>query len=181
MQEFEVIPDVIDKSPEKILTVKFGDKSVNLGNTLTPTEVKNEPEITWESAPSDYYTLLMVDPDAPTKNAPMFREVRHWLVTNIQGSDLSTGEHITEYIGSGPPKHTGLHRYIFLLYKQPNKIDFDIPKTDATSRCHRLRFNTKKFAKKYNLGDAVSGNFYQAEWDSFVDERNKNIKNCDLI
>lgn len=179
MKDFEVIPDVIDKSPEKILTVKFGNKSVNLGNILTPTEVKNVPEITWESGPNEFYTLLMTDPDAPSKSAPTFGEVRHWLVTNIHGSDLSTGEHITEFAGSGPPKDTGLHRYIFLLFKHPNKIEFDIPKTSNTSRCHRLKFNTKNFTKKYNLGDPLAGNFYQAQWDSYVEERNKKFSNCD--
>lgn len=54
------------------------------------------------------------DPDAPSRVDPKWREWRHWLVGNIPGFDVSKGETLSEYIGSGPPKDTGLHRYIFL-------------------------------------------------------------------
>lgn len=29
-------------------------------------------------------------------------------------------------------------------------------------------FAIRKFAAKYNLGDPVAGNFYQAQWDDYV-------------
>lgn len=177
MHKFSFVPDVIEKSPEKILAMSFEDKQVNLGNIFTPTEVKNAPQITWEADPSDYYTLLMVDNDPPVA----FRQVRHWLVVNIKGSDITTGQNITEFLSSGPPKNHGMHKYLFLLYKQPKQIEFDIPKTSAKSRCHRYKFNTNEFAKKYNLGDPIAGNFYQAEWDLYVEEKNKNFKICDCL
>ena len=31
-----------------------------------------------------------------------------------------------------------------------------------------LQFKIRDFAKKYNLGEPVAGNFYQAEWDDYV-------------
>lgn len=58
--------------------------------------------------------MLYVDPDAPSRADNKFSEWRHWLVYNIQGSDVSTGSTLCEYIGAGPPKGTGLHRYILL-------------------------------------------------------------------
>ncbi len=67
----------------------------------------------------------IVDPDAPTRTEPTFREVRHWLVVNIKGNDLSSGTVKYEFIGSGPPKDTGLHRYIFVVFKQPEQLGFD--------------------------------------------------------
>lgn len=182
LEEHKVIPDVIRTSPNEILSVLYdGMNEVNLGNVLTPTQVKDMPQIKWNADENSYYTLLMVDPDAPSRSMPMFREVRHWMVTNIKGSNISSGDHVTEYLGSGPPKKTGLHRYIFLLYKHAEKIAFNEPKTEALSRCHRFRFNTLDFAKKYHLGEPIAANFYQAEWDSYVDERNKNIKNCEVL
>lgn len=54
------------------------------------------------------------DPDAPSREDPKWGEWRHWLVINIPGNDLSAGEVAAEYIGAGPPKDTGLHRYILL-------------------------------------------------------------------
>ena len=52
------------------------------------------------------------DPDAPSRKDPKYREWRHWLVVNVPGGDVSRGEVCAEYVGAGPPKGTGLHRYI---------------------------------------------------------------------
>lgn len=61
---------------------------------MTPTSVKDVPEVTWEGEPDAYYTLLMVDPDAPSRSNPKNREFRHWLVTNIRGNDVQKGDEI---------------------------------------------------------------------------------------
>lgn len=64
----------------------------------------------------------MVDPDAPSRETPTAREICHWLVINIPGNKVADGQTIAEYIGSGPPEGSGLHRYIFLIFKQADKI-----------------------------------------------------------
>lgn len=74
----------------------------------------------------------MTDPDAPSRADPNFREVRHWLVVNIPGTDVTKGDTIVEFIGSGPPEGTGLHRYTFLVYKQSNKLNYDEEFTPKT-------------------------------------------------
>lgn len=94
--------------------------SADLGNELTPTQVKDKPTLTWDAENGAYYTLLMIDPDAPSRQNPKFREFRHWLVMNIPGTSINKGDEVIGYISSGPPKNTGLHRYVFLIYKQPN-------------------------------------------------------------
>lgn len=179
MEQAKVIPDVIDAPPPTTLSVTYPDnKQVSLGNELTPTEVKTTPTVNWTPENSTYYTLAMVDPDAPSRADPKFREVKHWLVGNILENDISTGDVIAEYVGSGPPKGTGLHRYVFLLYKQGGKLEFgDEPKTASTSRANRLSFSIRKFAEKYSLGQPIAGNFYVAQWDPYVEIRNKNITN----
>ena len=48
-----------------------------------------------------------VDPDAPSRKDPKFREWHHWLVANIPGNDIQSGEVLSEYVGSGPPKGSG--------------------------------------------------------------------------
>lgn len=179
MEEAGIIPDVIDAAPKSTVSVIYpGNKSVNLGSELTPTDVKDPPAVKWDADDqSTFYTLAMVDPDAPSRAEPKFREVNHWLVGNVRGSDVATGDVITDYLGSGPPKGTGLHRYVFLVFKQKERIEFDEPRTSNTSRAHRLSFSIRKFAGKYGLGQPIAGNFYVAQWDPYVDIRNKNITN----
>lgn len=107
--------------------------SANLGNILTPTQVKDKPTVSWEAENGAYYTLLLVDPDAPSRANPKFREWRHWLVMNIPGTSIDRGDEVFGYIGSGPPKKTGLHRYVYLIYKQPNGI-IDHNESRSTNR-----------------------------------------------
>lgn len=69
--------------------------------------------------------LFFPDPDAPSRKEPTYREWHHWLVGNIPGNNVDQGDVLSAYIGSGPPPDTGLHRYVFLVYKQNGKINFD--------------------------------------------------------
>lgn len=105
---------------------------MNLGNELTPTQVKDVPTLTWDADNNAYYTVLMVDPDAPSRMKPEQREFRHWLVMNVPGCSVAQGDEVIGYLGSGPPKGTGLHRYIFLVYKQPDgKIHHNEPRSSS--------------------------------------------------
>ena len=54
---------------------------------------------------SNYFDII--DPDAPSRTDPKFREWHHWLVGNIPGCDVSKGETLSQYVGSGPPPNTG--------------------------------------------------------------------------
>jgi len=168
MEEHGVVPDVIDTAPADELEVRYGDLSVSLGNELTPTQVKNIPTVHWNADDGSYYLLCMTDPDAPSRANPVRREFRHWLVGNIPGDKLDQGETLTEYVGSGPPKDTGLHRYVFLLYKQPGKIHFEEPFISNRTRDTRPNFSIKAFAQRYSLGNPLAGNFYQAQYDDYV-------------
>lgn len=169
MDKLAVVPDVIDKTPLSCLEVTFTENvNVENGNTLTPTKVKDKPVVKWMAEEGSFYLLIMTDPDAPSRKQPKFREWHHWLVANIPGNDVSKGEILSDYIGAGPPKDTGLHRYVLLVYKQPSKLSFDEQKLTNRSGEGRGKFSTRNFAKKYNLGDPVAGNFFQAQWDSYV-------------
>uniref|UniRef100_A0A1B6EX03 Phosphatidylethanolamine-binding protein n=1 Tax=Cuerna arida TaxID=1464854 RepID=A0A1B6EX03_9HEMI len=169
MDKLGLVPDVIDTLPGEIIQVTYeGKYKVDEGKELTPTQVKNVPEVKFPADPQQWYTLLMTDPDAPTRANPTVGEVQHWLVTNIPGSDVTAGETIHEYIGSGPPQGTGLHRYIFLVYKQPGKLTFDEPRVTNRSRANRLNFSTRNFVAKYKLEGPIAANVYQAQFDDYV-------------
>ncbi|XP_005176891.1 protein D2-like [Musca domestica] len=165
----EIIPDVIDAAPQQFLKVSYDNGlTVDKGIELTPTQVQKQPKVEWDAEDGVYYTLIMTDPDAPSRVEPKFREFRHWLVVNIPGNQIDQGEVLAAYIGSGPPKGTGLHRYVFLLYKQSGKLEFDEARVGNNSSQDRPKFKAAKFAEKYNLGSPIAGNFYQAQYDDYV-------------
>uniref|UniRef100_A0A1L8EBV7 Putative phosphatidylethanolamine-binding protein n=1 Tax=Haematobia irritans TaxID=7368 RepID=A0A1L8EBV7_HAEIR len=168
-QDLEVVPDVISVAPTELLKVSYsGGVEVKEGNVLTPTQVKDQPTLSWNADSNAFYTVCMTDPDAPSRKEPTYREWHHWLVGNVPGSDVSAGEVLSAYVGSGPPEGTGLHRYVFLVYKQDGKLTFDETRLPNNSGDGRGCFKISAFAQKYKLGNPIAGNFYQAEWDDYV-------------
>jgi len=159
-----IVPDVIDVLPTDIMEVKYGDLQVNNGNELTPSQVKEAPtSISWPTEDGSLYTLLMTDPDAPSREKPKFREWHHWLVVNIPGCVVNKGEVQLKYVGSGPPKGTKLHRYVFLAYKQPSRISYSDTVVCTKPGLERASRKARDLAATYNLGKPVAGNYFQAE------------------
>lgn len=165
----DIVPDVLDHLPSSPpLNLTYVNTAVTPGEELTPTQVKDGPLLTYHAEQDSWYLACMTDPDAPSRTEPKFREFLHWLVGNIPGSDVTAGDVLAEYVGAGPPQGTGLHRYVVLLYKQPGKISFTEPRLTNRSTEGRRMFSVKKFALKYNLGDPVAVNVFQAKWDEYV-------------
>ncbi|VVD00619.1 unnamed protein product [Leptidea sinapis] len=165
----KIVPDVIPSAPTKSITFKYPSGAVaQLGNELTPTQVKEQPSVSFEADPNSYYTLIFTDPDNYDGPEKVYREWHHWLVVNIPGDKVADGEVLSGYIGSGPPEGTGIHRYVYIVYKQPGKLTFDEPRLTNKSIDGRAMFSTKVFAQKYNLGAPYAGNFYRAQFDDYV-------------
>ncbi|XP_028565466.1 phosphatidylethanolamine-binding protein 1-like [Podarcis muralis] len=161
----------VDEKPAVPLSVNYGSVEIDeLGKVLTPTQVKNRPtKIDWENCSAEkLYTLVLTDPDAPSRKNPKFREWHHFLVVNMKGNDISSGTVLSDYVGSGPPKGTGLHRYVWLVYEQAQELECNEPILSNRSGDKRGNFKVESFRNKYKLGAPVAGTCYQAEWDNYV-------------
>ena len=166
----QVVPDVLDTPPGAIANVQFPGAAAEQGNVLTPTLVKNAPTVTWTDEPNTLYTVVMTDPDAPSREEPTYREWLHWVVVNVPGSGrVAEGQSHFGYVGAGPPPDTGLHRYVVLVYKQGDRIEPSETPRPSTQQSDRPKSNVRAFASKYGL-KLVAGNFFQAEFDSYVPE-----------
>ncbi|XP_055586649.1 protein D2-like [Uranotaenia lowii] len=165
----EIVPDVIAEPPQAMVQVLFpSGAKVEMGNELTPTQVKDKPMLDWKvDDGGTLYTLILTDPDAPSRANPKMREWKHWLVVNIPGVAVSKGTVLADFVSSAPPQASGLHRYVFLVYKQPGKINPDEPVLSKHNP-NRAQFQAAEFAEKYNLGSPIAGNFYQAQYDDHV-------------
>ncbi|NXU69189.1 PEBP1 protein, partial [Horornis vulcanius] len=161
----------VEQKPAHPLRVKYGSVEIDeLGKVLTPTQVQHRPtSIEWDGCdPQKLYTLVLTDPDAPSRKDPKFREWHHFLVTNMKGNNVGSGTVMSDYVGSGPPKGTGLHRYVWLVYEQPQQLACNEPVLSNRSGDKRGKFKVAAFRSKYGLGALVAGTCYQAEWDDYV-------------
>ncbi|XP_076824422.1 phosphatidylethanolamine-binding protein 1-like [Clavelina lepadiformis] len=97
----------VEACPKELAIVKFGNVELtNICQILTPTQAQNQPEVSWTTAPEKLYSIFMMDPDAPSRQDPKYREWYHWGVLNIPGTKINEGQIIADYIGAGPPKGT---------------------------------------------------------------------------
>ncbi|XP_077417343.1 phosphatidylethanolamine-binding protein 1 [Vanacampus margaritifer] len=161
----------VEEEPSRPLVVKYGSVEIDeLGKVLTPTQVQTRPTcIEWEGCdPGKLYTLALTDPDAPSRKNPKFREWHHFLVVNMKGNEPSSGDVLSDYVGSGPPKGTGLHRYVWLVYSQAGALSCSERVLGNRSGDGRGQFSVGAFRRKYGLSAPVAATCYQAEWDDYV-------------
>ncbi|CRK29712.1 hypothetical protein BN1723_003589 [Verticillium longisporum] len=110
---------------------------------------------------STRFIIVMVGPDAPSRANPTNRSIRHYLAGNFTvgtnvSSVLSTASTLvnssapfTSYGPPAPPAGTGVHRYIYLLYVQPEALN------GSSSLPALVQFRTQA-----GLGPAIGGTYF---------------------
>ncbi|KAF4562454.1 hypothetical protein EYR40_004734 [Pleurotus pulmonarius] len=99
----QLIPDVLPPSPSFTPSVLFSvvwpsGKQAHLGNELTRDDTLDEPDIVFagvgvgEGGSDDErrYTLVMCDPDAPSRAEPKYKEFRHWVRNEVLAPSRDT-------------------------------------------------------------------------------------------
>jgi phosphatidylethanolamine-binding protein len=72
---------------------------------------------------------------------------------------------VANYIGPGPPPGSSPHRYVFLLYKQPDAFDLKLyaPANGAEyGNMARMRFDLAGFEQKAKLGSPIAVNYFKS-------------------
>jgi len=138
---------------------------VRMGQKMKMADVRSAPSrIKCSSLASagnadDLYLLMMVNPDVPSMAKPLQRSWLHWMLVNVKGFQTESGRILCKYTPPTPSANSGLHRYIFFLFKQEDHLD-QVAAFDA-ARCGK--FSVSEFAKRYHLGKPVAMTFFQAE------------------
>jgi phosphatidylethanolamine-binding protein (PEBP) family uncharacterized protein len=110
-------------TPSVDLEIKFEKATAKQGNVILPSLSSKAPKILFQHH-SKQYTVIMIDPDVPSLFQP---SALHWSMTNVVFDDEGNykGETLNDYGGPGPPPFHGLHRYIFIVFAQSEKVDFE--------------------------------------------------------
>ncbi|XP_049879008.1 protein D2-like [Pectinophora gossypiella] len=157
-KKLQLVPNVIPTAPQNKLTVIYGeDREVELGNSFEITDTLSPPKVTWDGDEDSLYTLIMTGPDVPFPQPPRPSQILHWLIGNIEGNDLDSGDVIAPYLQPLPPPTSDPLRYTLLVYKQN-----DVENFTELSTLKRKGFKIADFAEKHNLDGPVFGNFFLA-------------------
>merc|ERR1711974_68514 len=160
--EAGIVKDLKISPPEKQLQVLYpGLNPLAPGETLSVTNTVETPGLRLVGAvEGKLYTVAMVDPDAPSRKNPRAAQWLHWIITNVKGELLISGEElvgdqVTPYAGPSPPKSSGPHRYVLLVWQQQNTVSMESPRS-------RARGDISRISKSLGLGAPIAGNYFFA-------------------
>ncbi|KAK1383037.1 Terminal flower 1 [Heracleum sosnowskyi] len=161
-----VVGDVVDyiSSSVKMIVTYNPNKQVYNGHELFPAQVSLKPKVEVPGADMrSFFTLIMTDPDVPGPSDPYLKEHLHWIVTDIPGTtDASFGREVVSY--ESPKPVIGIHRFVFLLYKQKRRQTMNAPPS-------RDRFSSRKFAEENELGSPVAAVFFNCQRETAARRR----------
>ncbi|PVZ97136.1 hypothetical protein BB558_006920 [Smittium angustum] len=157
----DILPSIIpsDFKPETNLGVTYVGREMNFGTEYFPfnNETDKLPEFAYNADPNTFYTLALVDPDAPSRADPFRAQVRHWLNVNIPGTQISAGNSTaTPYLAPRPFVGCGRKRFVYVLAKQPSQLP------NLTVPAARPGFNIADFAKNNSM-TIVGANYFEVE------------------
>ncbi|KAG2383382.1 hypothetical protein C9374_004719 [Naegleria lovaniensis] len=179
VQDLEIVPnmfpsvDSIDQGDGFSMEILYNNEKVSYGSKMTPSQVKHEPtvHITVKDLnkyqPGHFFTLIMSDPDAPSRRDPKCREWLHWIKANMKinndGSvSMKEVSNVADYMGSAPPKGTGYHRYVFSLFYHVGKLVHLKEHHWGPSNESRACFLASQFAKNHHMHDPVAIGCFEA-------------------
>ncbi|KZT54291.1 PEBP-like protein [Calocera cornea HHB12733] len=174
-KDARIVPDVIDEfDPSAQVFLEWElDMAVTPGKSVNKSDSASTPILTASNLPFGHrgpYLILTVDPDAPSHSDPKNSPFRHFLQTDLWlRGELSDelpyawkleneSTPLSEWYPPAPPPGSGPHRYVTLLYAQPDDLDLTFVDWDD-----RKRFNVKRFAERTGLNEPLAGLWFYVE------------------
>ncbi|KAJ7480831.1 PEBP-like protein [Mycena latifolia] len=177
-----LIPSVLDPAfrPTALLSIVLPSGPVALGAEVALPDTVDPPGIVIAAAPSESdlgddgllksgearYTRGMLDPDAPSAAQPTSSQFRHWVITGLTVPEDPTQPALqptpaaNAYRPPGPPKGSGIHRYTFVLFREPPNFSLpaDAPERGGSTEAHR-HWDAAKFGERHGL-EMVGAAYY---------------------
>ncbi|KAN0098461.1 putative protease inhibitor [Hyaloscypha variabilis] len=161
----------LSKDKSKVLSVTFGTHKVIPGEHIPKGEAQTTPDLNFNVA-TGTYIVVCVDPDAPFPGFGILGPALHWLQSGLKPersadgtTNLVAGDtpFMADYAGPGPPPPSSPHRYVFLLYEQPEGFDvakYAPPDGKKVGIRPRVRYDLKAFEAQAKLGPVVASNYF---------------------
>lgn len=177
LQGARVIPNLISANQLQlrgVLNQQFDGKNVSVGQLVgSVDEVKSIPtwSVEYSSQASNSgqfvnanYTVMTLDPGAASEQPR--NVVRHFLANNITlntatGGLKNTSKPIAGWFSPVPPPGSGVHRYVTLVFRQPQNFTSTLPASlQNRNETIDTNFNLAQYIQQTNLGPIVAANFF---------------------
>lgn len=168
MADHPAIKAVLDKSLP-VLQQSLDSKSVENGAYIGRASAQSAPQLTLSSPrasdPAKKYLLINIDLDAPFASFNFLSPILHMFQTDLTFSASDTLETGTSplipWAPPGPPPGAGPHRYVSVLYEQPESFKSEaLFPTLPIKMTGRMRFDFAGFEKKAGVGKPIAGSWF---------------------
>ncbi|KAJ3199465.1 hypothetical protein HDU82_000388 [Entophlyctis luteolus] len=172
-----------DSQGEAPLRIHFPSKATvaSRGAKLTKKESQQEPSLTVAAAiiqpdtRAKSFICIALDLDAPFPSMPIMSPIVHWMITDLKLSTdreaggfiplVAAGEPLMFWAAPEPPPMSGPHRYIFLLWEQPEGMTAETARESLGFQGNigalaRTRWDQEAAESKLGLGKAIAGNYF---------------------
>lgn len=117
--------------------------------------------------------VIGLDIDAPFPSFGVLGPILHWIQPGLKPETAAGGSasmltssgtpFVSNYIGPAPPPGSSPHRYVFLLYEQPE--GFDATKYAPAGgknmgNLQRMRYDLGAFESQAKLGPVLAANYF---------------------
>ncbi|KAK2774177.1 hypothetical protein FQN52_004407 [Onygenales sp. PD_12] len=171
----------IQTDPSKLLGLNIGNHAnVKPGQYIPRADAQSAPELFLPNPPvpagRNTYIVITLDIDAPFPSLPILGPILHWIQPGLQPTPTptptpssatdhtlklqSTAPFITNYIGPAPPPGSAPHRYLFLLYEEPDGFEagrYAPVGGRGVGNLKRMWFDFDRWAGELGLGGLVAG------------------------
>ena len=115
---------------------------------------------------------MSLDIDAPFPSFTALGPILHWIQPGFKPEKndstgvttlKSTEPFVANYIGPAPPPGSSPHRYIFMLYEQPEGFDgakYAPADGQALGNWYRMRYDLDVWGKEIKLGPVLAFNYF---------------------
>ncbi|KAH0584212.1 CEN-like protein 1 [Termitomyces sp. J132] len=169
-KQSQIVPQLLTSfNPSALLAVNFaGVGDITPGQLLTKEQSAPTPMVTVSAANSNVqlsgkYTITMVDADVV--GSDLSKGVNHhWLVNGVEITDgkvsNASATSIVSYAGPGPAVGSGPHRYVIILYAQPDTFK---PPADLSQPTGVGLFDLNGYVKNSGLGALMAASYITVE------------------
>ncbi|KAL6250773.1 hypothetical protein RBB50_003076 [Rhinocladiella similis] len=161
------------KDDSKILELRFNNTVLRSNDQpITRTEAQSANQLSFPAGkPLSKYVAVSLDNDAPFPSFNFLSPILHSMQADLKVSSpsskvlTSNNPPIVNWIGPEPPPGSSPHRYLFLLYEQPDGFsskDFGFPEGKPVGLWARIRWNLATWEKKAKVGEPVAVAYFQS-------------------
>jgi phosphatidylethanolamine-binding protein (PEBP) family uncharacterized protein len=173
-----ILSSVLQKQTSNLRIEFPGVTVTTLGQTIAKELAQSAPKLHLQSPNhSKTYMTISLDPDAPFATFPFLSPILHNCQTGLAGADGDTGEEewtclaasegpAAPWIPPKPPRISGPHRYVFLVWEQPEGVTQETVRQmmgwakENVGLGQRVRWDVEGFVRKIGLREIVAGAWF---------------------